>query len=38
MKEKKVIVSEADITDAQRIYSSSIDGNVMENDIESEGI
>lgn len=35
MKEKKVIVSEADITDAQRIYSSSIDGNVMENDIET---
>ena len=35
MKEKKVIISEADIADAQRIYSSSIDGNVMENDIET---
>ena len=29
MKEKKVIISEADIANAQRIYSSSIDGNVM---------
>lgn len=35
MKEKKVIVSEADITNAQRRYSSSIDGNVMENNIET---
>lgn len=35
MKEKKVIVSEADIADVQRIYSSSIDGNVMENAIEN---
>ena len=35
MKEKKVIISEADIADAQRIYSSSIDGNVMENDVET---
>ena len=33
MKEKKIIVSEADIADVQRIYSSSIDGNVMENDV-----
>ena len=35
MKEKKVIISEADIADAQRIYGSAIDGNVMENDIET---
>lgn len=34
MKEKKVIISEADKADAQRIYSSSIDGNVMGNNIE----
>lgn len=35
MKEKKVIASEVDMANAQRIYSSSIDGNVMENDIET---
>ena len=35
MKEKKVIISEADIADAQRIYGSAIDGNVMENSIET---
>ena len=35
VKEKKVIVSEADITDAQKIYSSTIDGNVMENNMET---
>ncbi len=35
MKEKKVIVSEADIADAQRVYSSVIDGKVMENNIET---
>ena len=35
MKEKKVIISEADIADAQRIYGSAIDGNVMENNIET---
>lgn len=35
MKEKKVIVTEADIADAQRVYSSAIDGNVMENNIET---
>ena len=35
MIEKKVIASEVDMANAQRIYSSSIDGNVMENDIET---
>lgn len=35
MKENKVIASEVDMANAQRIYSSSIDGNVMENDIET---
>ena len=35
MKEKKIIVSEADIADAQRVYSSAIDGNIMENSIET---
>lgn len=35
MKEKKVSVSEADIADVQRGYSSAIDGNVMENNIET---
>ena len=35
MKEKKVIASEVYMANAQRIYSSSIDGNVMENDIET---
>ena len=35
MKEKKVIASEVDMANAQRIYSSSIDGNVMENDVET---
>ena len=35
MKEKKVSVSEADIADVQRGYSSAIDGNVMENNIEN---
>ena len=33
MKEKKIIVSETDMTDAHRIYSSAISGNVMENNI-----
>ncbi len=35
MKEKKVIVSEADIADARRVYSPAIDGNIMENSIET---
>ena len=35
MKEKKIIVSETDMTDAHRIYSSAISGNVMENNIET---
>ena len=35
MKEKKVIVSEADIANAQRVYSSAIDGNVVENNMET---
>ena len=35
MKEKKVIISEADIADAQRIYGSAIDVNVMENNMET---
>ena len=35
MKEKKAIVSEADIADAQTIYSSMVDGNIMGNSIET---
>ena len=35
VKDKKVVVSEADITDAQRVYYSAIDGNVMENNMET---
>ena len=35
VKDKKVVVSEADITDAQRVYCSAIDGNVMENNMET---
>ena len=34
VKDKKVVVSEADITDAQRVYYSAIDGNVRENNME----
>ena len=35
VKDKKVVVSEADITDAQRVYYSAIDGNVRENNTET---
>ena len=35
VKDKKVVVSEADITDAQRVYYSAIDGNVRENNMET---
>ena len=35
VKEKKAIVSEADIADAQTIYSSMVDGNIMGNSIET---
>ncbi len=35
MKEKKVIVSDADIVDAQKIYSSMVDDSIMGNGIET---
>ena len=35
VKDKKVVVSEADITDAQRVYYSAIEGNVRENNMET---
>ena len=35
VKDKKVVVSETDIIDAQRVYCSAIDGNVMENSMET---
>ena len=35
VKDKKVVVSEEDITEAQRVYNSAIGGNVMENNMET---